>query len=273
VLSYVYEKKVPWVFKTKIMIQKSSKSIFSILESLPKEALVLDVGGASSPFKRANFIIDVVSYDQINWEQAKGPGEICFNKDSFVQYDICSRTPWPFKDKQFDYSTCSHVLEDIRDPLWVCSELIRVSKSGYIEIPSRQYETTFGLEMAGLAGAAHHRWIVDLDKKESLRFTFKYMYVHSKDVNKNSGTYNKSDETMYLKLAWNDTFSFFENWLNSGKEIMEFYLDKKLTEKEVWMLIRKTNPRNSLIRWLSYLKNTNPFFQKLFSYSKKYFLK
>jgi hypothetical protein len=30
---------------------------------------------------------------------------------------------------------CSHTLEDIRDPLWVCSEMIRIGKAGYIELP------------------------------------------------------------------------------------------------------------------------------------------
>lgn len=246
------------------MIKKCERKINDILMSLPEEALVLDIGGASAPFKRANYLIDAVGYESIYWGQAKGPGKIMFNEKTFVKQDICSREPWLFRDKQFDFSICSHVLEDIRDPIWVCSEIIRVSKAGYIEIPSRLYETTFNLEAKNLAGASHHRWLVDLDNSGALRFTFKYMQIHSKATNKNKGLHKKDDLGMYLCLEWSDSFLFYENWLNSGKEIFEYYLNKPLTEKDVWKIYRKLGPRNILVEWLSYLKNTNSFAQRIF---------
>lgn len=252
------------------MIKKSIRSIYSILESIPREANVLDVGGASAPFKRANTIIDFVQFESINTAQAKGPGVIQFSKSTYISHDICSREPWPINDKEFDFSICSHVLEDVRDPIWVCSEIIRVSKAGYIEIPSRLYETSFNLEIKNLAGASHHRWLIDLDKNDSLRFTFKYMHVHSKAVNKNTSVYNKENPEMYLCLEWQDSFSFYENWLNSGKEIFEYYLDQKITDKEMWGIYRKIGTRFFLKEWLSYLKNTHPFFKKIFTrYIKK----
>ena len=70
---------------------------------------------------------------------------------------------------------------------------------------------------------------------------------------------------MYLKLEWSDTFSYHENWLNSGKEIFEFFLDKKITDKEMWKIFRKNSSKNIIIRWLAYLKNTNTFFKKIFN--------
>ena len=251
------------------MIQETKKHIYEILQDLPKEWVLLDVGGASAPFKRANYIIDFVPFENINLSQAKGPGEIQFTKETYVSHDICSREVFPFKDKQFDFSTCSHVLEDVRDPLWVCSEIIRVSKAGYIEIPSRLYETTFDLEIKNLAGASHHRWLVDLDKEKKLRFTFKYMHVHSKVLNKNGGTFKKDNREMYLCLEWKDSFSFYENWLNSGKEIFEYYLDTTLTEKDIWAIYRKIGTRIFFKEWLSYLKNTTPLFKKIHTFIKK----
>ncbi|MFA5934673.1 MAG: methyltransferase domain-containing protein [Candidatus Paceibacterota bacterium] len=246
------------------MIKESKAPIFKILANLPKNTRILDIGGASAPFKRATNIIDAVPFENINWSQAKGEGEVMFDKNSYTQFDICAREKWPFADKEFDYSTCSHVLEDIRDPLWVCSEIIRVSKAGYIEIPSKLYETTFGLEAKNLAGASHHRWLVDLyDNK--LRFTFKYFYVHSHSVNKNYKKVNLKNESMYLKLEWSDSFSCFENWLNSGKEIFEFFLDIKITDKEMWRIFRKNSSKNIAFKWLAYLKNTNPLFKNIFN--------
>ena len=42
-----------------------------------------------------------------------------FTADTWVVQDIC--TPWPFADGQFDFAVCSHTLEDVRDPVFVCN--------------------------------------------------------------------------------------------------------------------------------------------------------
>ena len=250
------------------MISKSNETIYSILENLPESSKVIDIGGASGPFKRANSVIDFVDFNSVHMDKAKGPGEIRFNSDSYTSRDICLKEPWPFKDKEFDFSICSHVLEDIRDPIWVCSEIIRISKAGYIEVPSRIYETTFGIEIKNLAGASHHRWLVDLDENKSLRFTFKYMHAHSKDINKNMGVYDKNNPDMYLCLGWENSFNFYENWLNSGKEIFEYYLNKPVSEKKKWSLYRRLGSRGFIKEWLSYLKNTNGRVNKYFKMLK-----
>lgn len=251
------------------MIKLATSPVFEILDNLPKNFSVLDVGGASAPFKRATHMVDIVPWSRVYIDKAKGLGEVLFNEESYTQFDICFREKWPFSDKQFDYSVCSHVLEDIRDPLWVCSELIRTSKSGYIEIPSRLYETTFGVEVKNLAGASHHRWVIDLHDSK-LRFTFKYMHIHSKVVNKNRGKYKNDNSEMVLRLEWSDTFNYFENWLNSGQEIFEFYLNRPISEKQKWAIYRDTQNRALFIRQLAYIKNVHykklPFIRKILNF-------
>lgn len=225
----------------------------AIAESLPKDYLVLDVGGAEAPFQRADYIIDVIPYEEIKWVQQRGDGQARFTKETYVQHDICSREAWPFKDKQFDYVFCSHVLEDIRDPLWVCSELMRVSKAGYIEVPSKLFETTFNLEAKDLAGACHHRWLIDVTENK-LRFTFKHFYIHSKVLNKNKKHLNQHADEMLLRIQWEDNFEYFENWLLSGKEIFEYYLERPVTELEKWKIVRKLSPYNFFSAWARYVK-------------------
>lgn len=242
---------------------KQVKNREATLDAIPQGAKVLDVGGAAAPTRRATHVIDIVPFEKIQWENTRGLPVGSITKENYTQHDICNHTPWPFADKSFDFSICSHCLEDIRDPLWVCHELIRVSKAGYIEIPSRLYETTFNLEAKGLAGASHHRWVIDL-LENKLRFTFKYMHIHSKVVNKNRGIFDKNNEDMYLCIEWHDSFDYFENWLNSGQEIFEYYLDRPISDKEKWQIFRKVSPRNIVSRWLRYLKNTNPFFSQIF---------
>ncbi len=239
------------------MIEITQKNLNEIITDIPENYKVIDIGGASEPLKRADYLVDIVPYEKIHFKHAKGPGEIRFNKDRFIQQDICDKKPLPFEDKFFDFSYCSHVLEDIRDPLSVCSELIRISKAGYIEVPSRIYETTFGIEIKKLAGAAHHRWVVDTENNK-LRFTFKYLYIHSSSVNKNKKKkYKRNEQEMLLKILWKENFEYYENWLNSGKEIFEYYLNKKISNKEMWKIYRKNQDRNFLIKWLAYIKNIN----------------
>lgn len=232
------------------------------LDAIPTGSTVLDVGGAAAPTRRATHVLDIVPFEQIQWENTRGLEVGTIKKENYFQHDICDHTPWPFTDKQFDFTICSHCLEDIRDPLWVCHELIRISKAGYIEIPSRLYETTFDLEEKGLAGASHHRWVIDLENGK-LRFTFKYMPIHKKIVNKNRIKFDRNNKDMYLCIEWKDTFEYKENWLNSGKEIFEFYLGRPVDEKELWKIFRVVSPRNIISRWLRYLKNTNLFFASM----------
>jgi len=238
------------------MFTLSNKKSSDIADNLPKNYNVLDVGGASAPFLRANHIIDIVPFESVSWTQKRGAGASTITAEDYTQHDICSREPWPFADNQFDYVFCSHVLEDIRDPIWVCSEMIRVSKAGYIEVPSRLYETTINLESKNLAGATHHRWVIDV-VEQKIRFTFKYFHIHYPYINKNRNPLPPGHDDMLLKLEWENNFNYFENWLSSGKEIFEYYLDETITEKEKWKLYRKTSPHGFIGKWLRYFKSTN----------------
>ena len=88
---------------------------------------------------------------------------------TWVQVDLCA-TPWPFPDKYFEFSFCSHVLEDVRDPVAVLREISRVSRAGYIETPSRAREIFVPARYPRLAawlgrvpaaGFPAHRWYVE----------------------------------------------------------------------------------------------------------------
>ena len=109
---------------------------------LPTDGLLLDVGGATNRLERADVVLDLLP-------------------DADVSRDICDREPWPFEDGQFAFAVCSHTLEDVRDPVWVCSELQRVARAGYVEVPSRLEEQCHGVH-GEWVGWAHHRWLVDV---------------------------------------------------------------------------------------------------------------
>ena len=91
-----------------------------------------------------------------------GPREPHFSRKTYIQQDICS-APLPFADKSVDFIVCSHTLEDIRDPVFVCKEMVRVAKRGYLECPSRTVESSMSPVRPNVIGSPHHRWFVEID--------------------------------------------------------------------------------------------------------------
>jgi len=169
---------------------------------------ILDVGGGSLPCGKANYIIDVTPYEFANlkesWPFFDKPS-VC-KKENYIQHDICSRKPFPFPDKFFDFTICSQTLEDIRDPIWVLSEISRVSKNGYIETPSKQNERSKA-ESKYFAGYCHHRWLVELNG-EKVKFYFKYAFVHARFM------FLDKPETfseMTMNFIWKDSIEGYEH--------------------------------------------------------------
>lgn len=158
------------------MDEQNARQIESVL---PADALVIDVGGGMAPFARADWVIDAVSFDQrgalLRGRGPQRPGR--FRRETWVERDLCAREPWPFADNQFDYAVCSHVLEDVRDPIWVCQEISRIARAGYVEVPSRALEQATGVEHPRLAGYYHHRWLVST-ADNVLEFRFKPHLLH-----------------------------------------------------------------------------------------------
>ena len=142
-------------------------------------ARVLDVGGAHRPLNTATHTLDALAYSE------RGPLLIPevperFSTVNWLQFDMCDR-PWPYPGRHFDFSFCAGTLEDVRDPIGVCRELMRVSRAGYIETPSRLCEIfherrgylfrrIVGRKFA--VGHGHHRWFCELEG-EGVRFLAK----------------------------------------------------------------------------------------------------
>lgn len=155
-----------------------------VLDAISPSERVLDVGGWACPFNRAQWILDSEPFETRGFYRtfggppSQGGEREQFSRETWIQRDICASEPWPFEDKFFDFAVCSHTLEDVRDPIRVCKELIRVAKRGYIETPSRLFESTRGLESPSVVGLSHHRWFVEASAEE-LTFLMKFHFVHS----------------------------------------------------------------------------------------------
>ena len=134
-----------------------------LLEQLSDSETVLDVGGWALPLARADWVLDVMPYETRGSLGRDGaPVDERFTAATWVTRDICDRSAWPFEDGQFDFVVCSQTLEDIRDPIWVCGELQRVGRAGYVEVPSRLVEQSWWVQGPWI-GYGHHRWLIDVE--------------------------------------------------------------------------------------------------------------
>jgi hypothetical protein len=154
-----------------------------LLAEIPADALVVDVGGGAAPFPRADHVIDALPFDDAgrgsDGSAHRGLGATArYSREQWTRVDLCDRRPWPFADGAFDFAVCSHLLEDVRDPVWVCSELARIAKAGYIEVPSRVEEQSRGVENPTYAGYSHHRWLITRSDG-GLSFRHKPHVLHS----------------------------------------------------------------------------------------------
>lgn len=118
---------------------------------IPSSAHVLDVGSGHNPHPRANVVTD--KFIDTNFHRRADIKVL--KKQQFVEAD---GENMPFKDKEFDYVICCHVVEHVDNPAKFLDELSRVGKSGYLEAPSLIGEF--------LVPKGSHKWVLlDIDDK------------------------------------------------------------------------------------------------------------
>ena len=193
---------------------------------------VLDVGGWHNPFNLATHVLDIMPYETRRREDALDPEDAeRFTRETWQIHDACEGN-WPWPDNFFDFSVCSHTLEDIRDPIVVAKELVRVSRSGYVEVPSRAREIFVKDRFARLKmlfgkmpeiGFPHHRWFCELNDGE-LHFFHKGQEV---GIDRNSymtrGELGRkmTEAESGIGIFWTDSFTAREIIIGAHESLAE----------------------------------------------------
>lgn len=192
-------------------------NVARVLASLTPDDVVVDIGGWACPFNRANYVIDAEAYDTRGYYRTFGGpasqgGDVeHFSRERWIVRDLCDHEPYPFADKSVDFVICSHTLEDVRDPLRVCAEMIRIAKRGYVEVPSRVWETCRGHESPRTAGLSHHRWLIEISGGR-IEFLMKFHVMHSHWRYSLPVSYARalSPDASVSWLFWDEAFEFGE---------------------------------------------------------------
>ena len=124
------------------MISRSSKTYIENLLSQKKDWKILDIGCGYSANNYATTICDV--QDLSNFYKNK----------NFV---ILKNKDLPFNDNQFDFVISSHVMEHVKDLKYFIKEIERVSKKGYIELPTKLEDNLV------FENKKEHLWQMDFD--------------------------------------------------------------------------------------------------------------
>jgi hypothetical protein len=200
-------------------------SVQTILERLGPEDVVLDIGAWGRPLTRADWVMDLMPYESRGLYGRDGPPPERFTPETWIQRDICDREPYPFADKEVDFVVCSQTLEDVRDPIWVCSEMVRIGKAGYIEVPSRLEEQSYGFQ-GPWVGWGHHRWLIDVGDGR-IDFVFKHHVLHGRESDHFPAGFRDAltPEQRVQTLWWEGSFEYGERVFTSAEELDPYVAD------------------------------------------------
>ena len=125
------------------------------IKSIKKTDRVLEVGPGGTPYHRSDVLLEY-QFDRTEAEAQRGYAAPLKTSKPVVWYQ---GDRFPFKDKEFDYVICSHVIEHVPDVNVFVAELNRVAKGGYLEYPTIYYDYIYNFP--------EHRCLVKL-KNETL---------------------------------------------------------------------------------------------------------
>lgn len=205
------------------------KDISKIEESISSTDNVLDIGAWWKPLNRANTVIDMLPYNSRGGGGRIGQSKEYFTKGSWIKLDICS-DKWPFKNKEFDFVHCGQTLEDIRDPIFVCKEMMRVARKGVVTTPTIWIECQKGIdaypESTLYKGFDKHKWLVK-HTKDGLKFIPKLSSLMAFDYVDKAIV----DKFIVHHRIWSDVFFWEDHFDVSEAAFLGFTELKPVIEK------------------------------------------
>ena len=199
----------------KNLIKRTSKNYIQTTLSKNSDWKILDIGCGYSANEFANTICDVQDLSK-------------FYKDkNFIKLE---NKQLPFKDNEFDFVIASHVLEHVEDFKFFISELERISKKGYIELPTKLEDNLV------FENKNDHLWHMDFDDVNSkLLISNKLQYIEPiLTVSMIQNLRENFKGSLVLELYWEDKidYDFVENNQNIKKHnllnLFRKFISKKL---------------------------------------------
>ena len=201
------------------MIKRTSKNYIQTVLSGKKNWQVLDIGCGYTANEFATTICDVQDLSKFYVDK------------NFVRL---TDKQLPFKDDQFDFVIASHVIEHVDDLKFFISELERVSKKGYIELPTKLEDNLV------FENKKDHLWHMDFDDVNlKLLISKKIQLIEPiLTVSTIQKLRNNFKNSFVFELYWENKidYDFIENDSNL-KKFSLFTLLRKFFSKKIRSII------------------------------------
>lgn len=206
-------------------IGERRSEIKSLISNMGYNAI--DIGGSMDfwSYPEVKYVADLIPVERFE------PENITFFKlelgrrNSYVEL-----LEYVEKNGKFDFSVCSHTLEDVFNPLDVIELLEKISYRGFIAVPSKFNEFS-RLYENDYYGNAHHKQILDYNNNELVIYP-KYPFIERRvDKVNEIVSMNKGFE---LNFLWEDKIEnriFAENEIIKSDDglISKFFDEIKVT--------------------------------------------
>ena len=197
------------------MIQRTSREhVLKILKENQNNWNILDIGCNISPVEFAQTVADVQNFSKFYDEKNK-------------KFVLIENKILPFSDKQFDFVYASHVIEHVEDVSFFISEIKRISRQGYIELPSILEDNL----ILSTNSSDDHKWMFKFDdvdkvllveKKKQLIEPFITHGVLFNSLRKNFRS------SLVLELYWENEINYeFRDFTVKAKKPIFFSIIKK----------------------------------------------
>ncbi len=135
-----------------------------LIKNIKPNDRVLEVGPGGLPHPKSAVFLEK-KFSQKEAEGQRGYAPPLKTHKKVIFYD---GKQFPFRDKEFDYVICSHVLEHVEDVEYFLSELQRVARKGYLEFPTIYYDYIYNFPEHTMFLFYRNNTIFYLPKKETL---------------------------------------------------------------------------------------------------------
>ncbi len=205
------------------MLKRTSINIVNHTLQKNNNWKILDIGCGYSANKHATVISDI--QDLSNFYKGK----------KFIQI---TEKKLPFQDKEFDFTIASHVIEHVEDLDFFITELERISKRGYIELPTRFADNLI------FENKNDHIWWFTFDDINNQIIASKKNQLIEPFITVSTGKIFEKTfrESFVLELLWEEKIEYKvdERIQNINYEKTSFFkIVKKYFSKKIRTILRK----------------------------------
>ena len=210
------------------MIERTSRDyVLKLLKKNQSNWNILDIGCNFDAVPYAQTVTDEINFSKF------------YEDKKFVLID---NKKLPFKDKEFDFVYASHVIEHVEDVLIFIKELQRISKQGYIELPSMLEDNIILSDNS----IKDHKWYFQFDDVQKILLAERKKQLIEPFLTHGLlfGVFRKNfRSSLVLELIWEKEINFeFKNFTVPVKKanfytIIKKYLSYRIRNNKLAFLI------------------------------------